>query len=205
VPISVYIDGFNRYYGALKGSPYRWLDLAALCRRLLSRDDVKRIRQFSARVLPRPDDPGASQRQSVYLRALRTLPTAQTHLGEFRSHPARLALRNPFVEGPRTIDVVKTEERGSDADLAALLMLDACQRDGDTAVIVSSASNLQTPVRLARHQFGTTMGVVNPQPAQVPQSASRSGLLQAATTFGTSRLPAPARPPRRQRHLLEAR
>jgi hypothetical protein len=27
----VYIDGFNLYYGAVKGSPYKWLDLAALC------------------------------------------------------------------------------------------------------------------------------------------------------------------------------
>lgn len=24
---NVYIDGFNLYYGALKGSPYKWLDL----------------------------------------------------------------------------------------------------------------------------------------------------------------------------------
>jgi hypothetical protein len=26
----VYIDGFNLYYRALKGSPHRWLNLAAL-------------------------------------------------------------------------------------------------------------------------------------------------------------------------------
>ena len=26
---NVYIDGFNLFYGALKGSPYKWLDLGA--------------------------------------------------------------------------------------------------------------------------------------------------------------------------------
>jgi hypothetical protein len=29
--VNVYIDGFNLYYGAVKGSPYKWLDLGALC------------------------------------------------------------------------------------------------------------------------------------------------------------------------------
>ncbi len=28
---NVYVDGFNLYYGCLKGTPYRWLDLGALC------------------------------------------------------------------------------------------------------------------------------------------------------------------------------
>ena len=31
----VYVDGFNLYYGALKGTPYRWLNLAEMCRQLL--------------------------------------------------------------------------------------------------------------------------------------------------------------------------
>lgn len=33
---NVYIDGFNLFYGALKGSPYKWLNLEALCQRLLT-------------------------------------------------------------------------------------------------------------------------------------------------------------------------
>ena len=31
----VYIDGFNLYYGALKGTPYRWLDILAMARKIL--------------------------------------------------------------------------------------------------------------------------------------------------------------------------
>ena len=31
----VYVDGFNLYYGALKGTPHRWLDIKALVEKLL--------------------------------------------------------------------------------------------------------------------------------------------------------------------------
>ena len=31
----VYVDGLNLYYRALRGTPYKWLDLLALCRRIL--------------------------------------------------------------------------------------------------------------------------------------------------------------------------
>ena len=31
IKTNIYIDGFNLYYGALKGSPYRWLDVKRLC------------------------------------------------------------------------------------------------------------------------------------------------------------------------------
>lgn len=62
---NVYVDGFNLYYGALEGTPYRWLDLAALCRRILPRDIIHRIRYFTARVTARPDDPEQPIRQQV--------------------------------------------------------------------------------------------------------------------------------------------
>ena len=53
---NVYVDAFNLYYGCLKGTPYRWLDLGALCTRLLPRDRINRIRYFTAMVSARPDD-----------------------------------------------------------------------------------------------------------------------------------------------------
>lgn len=52
---NVYIDGFNLFYGALKGSPYKWLDLEALCHQLLPKDSIHRIRYFTAKVSARPE------------------------------------------------------------------------------------------------------------------------------------------------------
>lgn len=38
--VYLYVDGFNLYYGALKRTPYRWLDLAALGRAMLPHDNI---------------------------------------------------------------------------------------------------------------------------------------------------------------------
>jgi hypothetical protein len=54
---NVYVDGFNLFYGALKGSPYKWLNLEALCQRLLPKDSIRQIRYFTAKVSARPGDP----------------------------------------------------------------------------------------------------------------------------------------------------
>lgn len=41
----VYVDGFNLYYRALKGTPHKWLDILALVRGLLDPDnDIRQIR-----------------------------------------------------------------------------------------------------------------------------------------------------------------
>ena len=66
-----YVDGFNLYYGALRGTGFKWLDIAEMCRLLLPGDDIGRIAYFTARVNGRPTDPEQPQRQQAYLRALR--------------------------------------------------------------------------------------------------------------------------------------
>jgi len=65
--VNVYIDGFNLYYGALKGSPYKWLDLSALCHRMLPNDTINSIEYFTAIVSARPHDPNLRCRNSSYL------------------------------------------------------------------------------------------------------------------------------------------
>ncbi|MBR9824490.1 MAG: NYN domain-containing protein [Alphaproteobacteria bacterium] len=50
----VYIDDFTLYYGALKGTDYKWLDLSALMSNLLPRNNIIRVELFTARIKPRP-------------------------------------------------------------------------------------------------------------------------------------------------------
>lgn len=163
---TVYIDGFNLYYGALRGTPYKWLDLEALCRRLLPKDDINRIRYFTARITARPDDPQQAQRQETYLRALRTLPLVSIHYGHFLTHVVRMPLANPPRSGPRTAEVIRTEEKGSDVNLASHLLLDAFQRTCDTGVVLSNDSDLRVPIRIAEQELGLRVGIVNPHPPQ---------------------------------------
>jgi uncharacterized LabA/DUF88 family protein len=171
---TVYIDGFNLYYGALRGTPYKWLDLEALCRRLLPKDVINGIRYFTARITARPDDPQQAQRQEIYLRALKTFPLITLHFGHFLTHPVRLPLAQPHPRGPRTAQVLRTEEKGSDVNLASHLLLDGFQRNCDTAVVMSNDSDLRVPIRIAEQVLSLRVGIVNPQPA-----ASRSRALKA--------------------------
>lgn len=161
---NVYFDGFNLYYGSLKGSPHKWLDLDALCRVLLPSDHIHRIRYFTALVTPRPgDDPQKPQRQQTYLRALDTIPHLSTHYGHFLTNKVRMKVVTP---PPSTIEVYKTEEKGSDVNIASYLLLDAAKGDCDVAVIVSNDSDLKEPIELAQSEFGISVGVVNPHPAR---------------------------------------
>lgn len=170
----VYIDGFNFYYGAVKGTPHKWLDLEALSRRLLPRDEITKVRYFTARISSRPDDPQQAVRQETYLRALNALPLVEIHFGHYVTRTTRMPLATPPDRGARTVEVLKTEEKGSDVNLATYLLLDAFRGNCDTAVVVSNDSDLAEPVRVAQAEAGVRVGIINPHPAKY-----RSRRLQA--------------------------
>ena len=163
-PTIVYIDGFNFYYGAVKGTPYKWLDLEALCRRLLPRDHIVKIRYFTARVSARLNHPEQPSRQNAYLRALSTLPLVEIHYGYFKTRPVRLPLAKPGPADPRTVEVLRTEEKGSDVNLATYLLLDAFRNACATAVVISNDSDLSQAIRVAQSELGIKVGIINPHP-----------------------------------------
>ena len=66
----VYVDGFNLYYGALKRTPYKRLDLGRLCTTMLPDDQIVAIKYYTARISARPGNPRGPNDQQMYLRAL---------------------------------------------------------------------------------------------------------------------------------------
>ena len=157
----VYVDGFNLYYRCLKGTPYKWLDLSTFCQLLLPRHEIKRIRYFTAIVEPR-GDPRQQQRQQTYLRALRTIPNLSIHLGNFRTDVIRLPVAQPSAQGLKTVEVLKTEEKGSDVNIATMMLVDACFEDCQVTVVVSNDSDLKGPILAVRSQMGCRVGVMVP-------------------------------------------
>ena len=58
--------------------------------------------------------------------------------------------------------VLRTEEKGSDVNLATYLLLDAFDNDYDTAIVVSNDSDFIHPIEVVRRRFGKTSR--NPEP-----------------------------------------
>lgn len=146
-----YVDGFNLYYGALKGSAMKWLDLQALVCAIAPKPlIVKKVRYFTAKVKPGPRSPNAHTDQFAYLQALEGhCPLLETHYGDFQRHKVRIENANP---PPATVEVFKTEEKGSDVNLAVHLLNDAWSRQSQAAILISNDSDLAESVRLAQAQ-----------------------------------------------------
>ena len=132
VKTHVYVDGFNLYYGALRGTGFKWLDIAEMCRLLLPDDDIGRIAYFTARVNGRPTDPEQPQRQQLYLRALRTIPSLDIVYGHFLTKRVTMPLAGCPPGARQTARVIKTAEKGSDVNLATHLLWDGFRNPSRT-------------------------------------------------------------------------
>ena len=177
IDANVYVDGFNLYYSALRDTPYRWLDLQALSYRLIEPEfTLHRIRYFTARIRSRRD-PQQRSRQQMYLRALETISRLETHEGHFVSNPVRMPLANPRPGQAPLVTVVRTEEKGSDANLAAWLTRDAAKRDCRAAFVITGDSDFTGVIQMVRREFTFPVHVVDPR-----KSSSRR-LRSAATSY----------------------
>lgn len=161
---NVYIDGFNLYYGALRKTPYRWVNIRKLCELLLPRNTVVEIKYFTARVRAQPGDPDQPVRQQLYLRALSTVPSLSIHYGHFLSHEVTMPVAVASGQPKRYARVIKTEEKGSDVNLATHLLHDAHMGQFEVAVVVSNDSDLLEPIRIVRGHLHKKVGILNPHP-----------------------------------------
>jgi uncharacterized LabA/DUF88 family protein len=133
--------------------PTDGLNLEALCQFLLPKNTISQIKYFTALVSARPNDLDQPLRQQLYLRALATLPKVSVHLGHFLSHQVTMALVVPPGQPQKYARVIKTEEKGSDVNLATHLLHDAHMGRFDVAVVVSNDSDLLEPIRIVRQEL----------------------------------------------------
>ena len=139
----VYIDGFNLYYGAVRGTRYKWLDLKQMVRRILRPDcHILRLKYYTALVFPTSKDRDKHIRQQTFIRAIETfIPEIEVYYGRFLESHKRLPLANP-KGAERFADVIRMEEKGSDVNLGVHLVHDAAQDLYDLAVVVSNDTDL---------------------------------------------------------------
>ncbi len=178
----LYIDGFNMYFSAVKGTPLRWLNPVSLVQNSFPKNHIVSTKYFTARVSALLGDPDQPVRQDVYWRALRTLPNFVIIEGIFRTRKVRAKVVNP---PPSTIEVFKTEEKGSDVNLGAHLLVDAFYNRFDAAIVVTGDSDLITPIKMVVEVLKKPVGVLNPQRLSGPgrQAIRSSAGLQDAASF----------------------
>lgn len=158
----VYVDGFNLYYGAVKGTPYKWLNINDLCQHLLPKNQIVRIKYFTARVTARPDDPGQPTRQQTFLRALKTLPNLEIIYGHFLTNEVHMPRADSSPKNRKYVKVIKTEEKGSDVNIATHLLRDGFKNEYEAAVLITNDSDLLEPVRIVRQELRFVVGILNP-------------------------------------------
>jgi len=165
----VYVDGLNLYYGVLRGTGFKWLDLyglfqehvlgAAMC--------VEKVRYYTAPLKgSASDDPASPQRQQLYLRALQAFRRNRIEIVQgsiVRTTPVlRLvdAVPGSSVSKAR---VLQLTEKETDVNLAADLISDACHGRCEQAVVCSNDRDLVGALAAVRRDHpGVVIGLVSP-------------------------------------------
>lgn len=144
------------------------MDLRSLSHALFPNDTIHRIHYCTAIVKGTPADPDKPVRQQTYLRALQSTGMFNVHVGTFVERPKHgvLASPPPCTSNPPClvgrVRVMVREEKGSDVNLATVLLRDAFLGDFEQAVVVSNDSDLAGAVRVVRVDAGLPIHVVSP-------------------------------------------
>jgi 6-hydroxy-3-succinoylpyridine 3-monooxygenase len=181
----IYVDGYNLYYGCLKGSRYKWLDLWQVFDHVLrsifleeNGSPVKfelqplAIKYFTAPILrnfARAEDSVSSQVQ--YHRALANHRKATIEIieGYYDAKPARAHV---FIKGKPAVacekmEIWKLEEKESDVSLALHAYSDAVRDEVDHVVIVTNDTDIVPAMRMIRLHSTATIGLIVPAREQL--------------------------------------
>ena len=166
---AAYVDGYNLYYGLLKGTANKWLDPVRLVTTLLREDHrLVSVKYFTSPIRTYPHDTAALDRQKIYLQALSTLPNVEIIQGFYRKDTVLMpAYEADCKKCPAASDgfvrVVKLEEKRTDVNIASAMLLDAFNNNADVFVLVSGDTDFITPINIVRKDFKKSVIVFNPR------------------------------------------
>lgn len=99
---------------------------------------------------------------------MRTIPNLEIIEGNFVTRPKLMPqfplayINDNYSRSPQNVQVEKTEEKGSDVNLAALLIYDNCSSSTDESAVISNDSDLTLAIELVTRDLGKEVIVVNP-------------------------------------------
>ena len=106
-----------------------------------------------------PNDRDVSQRQATYFKALKAhTPELSIIYGQFLE--TRIIGRPVNPRQGKLIEVYRSEEKGSDANLAVHVVSDAFKDAFDCAVVISNDSDLAQAMRIERKNPAKSSGAL---------------------------------------------
>jgi uncharacterized LabA/DUF88 family protein len=149
---TVYIDGFNWYFGIFVHRPeWKWLNIQSFFESLRLDEEVVRVNFFTAIVDPSLHVSAKRDRQRRYLNALKSLPKVEVILGKYQERTVTCQA----ASCPRHLTYRVGEEKKTDVNIAVRLIDDAINQRTDSMVIVSGDSDLEPAVEWVRRNHPT--------------------------------------------------
>jgi len=141
--VSVYIDGFNLYFGMIsKYEHTKWLNIEALSEALLKPNQkLEDVKYFTARI---SNNPSKEQRQKSYIDAIKTT-RVKIIFGHYKSKPKSC---NRCGHSWNT-----NEEKMTDVNIAVNMLTDAMDDKYDIALLISGDSDLVPPIHTIHKYF----------------------------------------------------
>jgi uncharacterized LabA/DUF88 family protein len=141
--VSVYIDGFNLYFGLAESFPsLKWLNVELLAQNLLKpHQELVAVNYFTSLV---GNNPPKEKRQRDYLSALKTTGI-QIIYGHYKSKmKSCFSCRHTWHDN---------EEKMTDVNIAVQMLMDALDDRYDTAMLISGDSDLVPPIRAVHSRY----------------------------------------------------
>ncbi len=169
-----YIDGFNLYFGSLKGTPYRWLDVPALVKQLCHEQspncELAAIKYYTADIKAKlsPHQDAACKAQQDYLLSLQAHSKAQNLKLKIIKGKYSIQAKDYFafqepVDFGNKLSVWVAEEKQTDVAIAVDMLCDVLDDACDQLVIFSNDSDLAPALGEVKSRWpGKTVGVVAP-------------------------------------------
>lgn len=166
----VYVDGYNLYYGMLRKSKFKWLDLYALFKDFVLSEtaEVIQVRYYTAPVSQKmSDDPASVQRQRIYLQALRKHRAHQVEIIEGKIIVSRPYLRliEPLAACPeiKRVKVYDFAEKKTDVNIATDLINGAWANHYQQAVLCSNDTDLEPALTsIRKYHPHLKLGLISP-------------------------------------------
>ena len=155
---TLYIDGFNLYYGSLRGTAYKWLDIVKLFSLLANEQNhttqIVKVKFFTAPIKAKIATKGqlAFKSQNDYHRALTVLYPQLIEIieGYFSLEKGLLpAYENP-IDKSNKVSVWKLEEKQTDVNIALHLYDDVIHKKCEQVILVSNDSDLLPALQFSR-------------------------------------------------------